>query len=91
MRTRIGSTNFTRVDDGGCISTFMAMVDQQTGCVRAASADTKGATEYLGSSVVDFAKCLFIGKFRLRSDGEPSVVAIIPGKNLSSSGFTRTI
>ena len=58
------------------LGTFLAMVDQQTGCVRAASADSKGATEYLGSAVADFARSLFMGKFRLRSDGEPAVVAV---------------
>ena len=40
------------------------------------ASETKGATDYLASSVAAFVKNRFVGKFRLRCDSEPSIVAV---------------
>ena len=58
--------------DGGAdndLGTSLAIVDSSTGCMRAAASE--GAADFLASSVADFVKNLFVGKFRLRSDNEP--------------------
>ena len=43
---------------------------------RAISAENKGTTDYLASSVADFVKKLFVGTSRLRRDDETSIVAV---------------
>ena len=35
-----------------------------------------GASDYIGSAVADFAQSLFVGRFRLRCDNEPVVLAV---------------
>ena len=48
-----------RPDDGGAdddLGTFLAVVDLSSGCMRAIASETKGATDYLASSVADFVK-----------------------------------
>ena len=58
-----------RADDGGAdddLETFLAIVDSSTGCMRAIASETEGATDYLASSVADFVKNFFVGRFRLR-------------------------
>ena len=53
------------VDDD--LGTFLAIVDSSTGCMRAISAETEGATDCRASSVADFVEhLLFVGRFRLR-------------------------
>ena len=42
---------------------------ESTGCM-------EGGTDCLASSVADFLKNLFVGKFRLRCDKEPSIMAV---------------
>ena len=44
--------------------------------MRAIASETKGATDCPASSVADFVKNLFVGKFRLRCDKEPSIMAV---------------
>ena len=44
--------------------------------MRALASETKGATDYLASSVADFVKNLFVGRFGLRCDNEPSIMAV---------------
>ena len=44
--------------------------------MRAIASETKGATDCLASSVADFVKNLFVGKFGLRCDKEPSIMAV---------------
>ena len=44
--------------------------------MRAIAAETKGATDYLPSSVAQFVKNLFVGKFELRCDNETSIMAV---------------
>ena len=43
-----------RVDDD--LGTFLGIVDPSTGCTCAISAETKGPTNFLASSVADFIK-----------------------------------
>ena len=62
------------VDDD--TQTFLAIVDSSTGCMRAIATETKGTTDCLASSAADFVKNLFVGKFRLRCDKEPSIMAV---------------
>ena len=38
--------------------------------------ETKGATDHLASSVADFVNKLFVGRFKLRCDNEPSIMAV---------------
>ena len=62
-----------RAEDGGVdddLETILAIVDSSTGCVRAMASETRGVIHYLASSVADFVKNLFVGKFRLRCDNE---------------------
>ena len=68
-----------RANDGGVdddLVTFLAIVDSSTGRMRAIASETKGATDSFASSVTDFEKNLFVGKFRLRCDNEPSIMAV---------------
>ena len=44
--------------------------------MRAIASETKGATDCLASSVADFLKNLFVGKFRLRCDKESSIMVV---------------
>ena len=44
--------------------------------MRAIASEAKGATDCLASSVADFVKNLFVEKFRLRCDKEPSIMAV---------------
>ena len=44
--------------------------------MRAIASETKGATDCLASSVADFVKKLFVVKFRLRCDKEPSIMVV---------------
>ena len=44
--------------------------------MRATAADTNAATDFLASSVADFVRNLFVGRFRLRCDNEPSTMAV---------------
>ena len=63
-----------RVDDD--LGTFLVIVDSSTGCMRAISAETKGATDCHAGSVADFVKHLFDGRFRLRCDNETSMMVV---------------
>ena len=63
-----------RVDDD--LGTFLVIVDSSTSCMRAMSAETKGATDCHASSVADFVKQLFVGRFRLRCDNETSIMVV---------------
>ena len=68
-----------RADDGRAddyLGTFLASVDSSTGCMRATASETEGATVYLASSVADFMRNLFAGRFRPRCDEEPSIMAV---------------
>ena len=58
------------------LGTFLAMDDSRTGCMRATASETRGGTDRLASSVADFVKNLFVGRFRLRCDNEPSIMAV---------------
>ena len=63
-----------RADDVGAdhdVVTFLAVVDSSTECMRAIASETTGATDDFASSVADFVKNLFAGRFRLRCDNEP--------------------
>ena len=42
-------------DDPG---TFLSIDDSSTGCMRARTSETKGATDYLASSVADLVKTI---------------------------------
>ena len=42
--------------------------------MRAIASESQGPTDYFASSVADFVKNLFVGKFRLRCDNEPSIM-----------------
>ena len=63
-----------RVDDD--LGSNLAIVDPNASCVRAISAETRGATDYLASSVADFVKNVFVGRLRLCCDKEASIMAV---------------
>ena len=68
-----------QAEDGGVdddLVTFLAIVDLSTGCMRAISPETKGATDYLASSVAAFVKNLFVERFRLRCANGTSIMAV---------------
>ena len=53
------SVRKARADGGGAdddLGTFLAIVDSSAGCMRAIASETKGATDYIASSVADFVK-----------------------------------
>ena len=58
------------------LGTFLSIVDSSTGCMRAISAERKGATDCRASSVADFVKQLFVGRFRIRCDNETSIMVV---------------
>ena len=68
-----------RAEDGGVddgLGTHLETVDPSTGCMRAISAETQGVTDCHASSVADFVKQLFEGRFRLRCDNESSIMVV---------------
>ena len=63
--------DFAVREDGGvddAMGTFLAIVDSSSECMGAVASEIKGAT--------GIVKNLFVGKFRLRCDNEPSIMAV---------------
>ena len=68
-----------RAEDGGVdddLGTFLAIVVSSTSCMHAVLAETEGATDCHASSVADFVKHLFDGRFGLRCDNESAIMAV---------------
>ncbi len=58
------------------VETSLFVADAATRMEKVIPTDSKGRVDYAASGVVGFIKSLRAGKVRLRSDDEPSIIAV---------------
>ena len=71
-------------------ATTLVIADVDTGCLRAVALKSKGDRDYQVACVIGFLDRLNLTRVELRTDGEPSILALVTAVKRKREGTTST-